>query len=105
MNTIYDLIEALGGNSVVAHHLNKPHSSTVSEMKRRGNIRVEYWPELISLAELRGIEGVTPEALMNMHLSGPNPNSNSTDAPPSGFENGAAPVSLGSPGNSPTSAT
>lgn len=70
MNTINELIEALGGNSAVAAHLGKRFPSTVSEMKRRGSVRVEYWPGLIELASQRKVAGVTADALMRLHVDG-----------------------------------
>ena len=100
MNTIYELVEALGGNSIVANHLGKPFPSTVSEMKRRGNIRVEYWPSLIELAKERNVYGVSAETLMQLHLK---QQSRTTDT--GGGTEMPAPVCPGVSGDTPNTST
>lgn len=47
--TVPEIIDQLGGIGPVATLLGKGYS-TVSEMKRRGTIPVEYWPALIEQA-------------------------------------------------------
>lgn len=66
MNSVPELIEAFGGNAVVAEIIGKK-PSTVSEMKRNRSIAVTYWPRLIDEAQVRGIDGVTAELLMRLH--------------------------------------
>lgn len=55
MNTVDDIFNEFGGPTAVGKVLGK-EPSTASEMKRRGSIPVEYWPQLIAAAQERGIE-------------------------------------------------
>lgn len=65
--TISELIGAFGGATEFARIIDKI-PSTASEMKRSGSIRVAYWPKIIAAAAERGINGVSSETLMLMHL-------------------------------------
>ena len=65
--TVPELIDAFGGATEFAKVIDKI-PSTASEMKRTGSIRVTYWPKIITAAAERGIKGVTPDTLMQMHL-------------------------------------
>ncbi len=67
INSVADLIDALGGPADVGRALHVGYS-TVSEMKRRGTISVYRWPAFISLAQEQGICGVSPEFLLNLHV-------------------------------------
>lgn len=49
MQTVRDIIKALGGNTAVGRIIGKG-PSTVSEMSRRGRIDVAYWPALVNAA-------------------------------------------------------
>lgn len=49
MQTVRDIIKALGGNTAVGRIIGKG-PSTVSEMSRRGRIDVSYWPALVNAA-------------------------------------------------------
>lgn len=64
-----EIINALGGNSIVARRIGKTPSA-VSEMKRRGAIPVRYWSELASLAGERGLQEITVERLAALHAEG-----------------------------------
>jgi len=68
METVADLIDAFGGPTAFASVIDLKNPSTASEMKRNGSIRVEYWPKIIEAARARGIKGVTPERLMQLHV-------------------------------------
>jgi len=68
--TISELIDAFGGPTKFATDVIGKNPSTASEMKRTGSIRIPYWPKIIAAAAERRIKGVTPEALMKMHLDG-----------------------------------
>lgn len=59
------LIDALGGNKVVADALPDCTASRVGQWKINNRIPVEYWPDTIALAEHRGIAGITSDWLMN----------------------------------------
>lgn len=63
--TVSELFDALGGNSAVAKIISK-EPSTVSEMRRSGNIRVRYWPAIIKAAREARVSGVSSESLMRM---------------------------------------
>lgn len=67
METVSDLITALGGNAAVSRVLDHKHASTVSEWRRRGSIPVEHWPRLVEAAAERGIR-LTYEQLVTMHV-------------------------------------
>jgi hypothetical protein len=49
MQNVGEIIDALGGSTAVARIIGKG-PSTVSEMKRRGSVPVEYWPSLVAAA-------------------------------------------------------
>lgn len=65
--SIPELIDAFGGASEFGRIIDKI-PSTASEMKRSGSIRVRYWPKIIAAASERGIEGVSYESLVQMHI-------------------------------------
>jgi hypothetical protein len=68
MCSIADMIEKFGGNTSFAEVLGK-RPSTVSEMKRRGSVPVEYWPRIVAAAQQLGMQGLSYEALVQMHVS------------------------------------
>lgn len=65
MDNVSLLIERLGGSAALGRVIGKG-ASTVSEMKRRGSIPVEYWPALRAEADRLGIE-ITYDRLVEMH--------------------------------------
>jgi DNA-binding transcriptional regulator YdaS (Cro superfamily) len=65
MQTASDIINVLGGNARVADHLGVG-PSTVSEMKRRNSIPVEYFPALVRVAEREGVKSLTLEKLVKV---------------------------------------
>lgn len=67
MYTIGDLISAFDGNTKFAAIIGK-NASTASEMKRRNSIPIEYWPRIIKAAREMGIEGVSNDTLVALHL-------------------------------------
>jgi hypothetical protein len=73
MHTGPDLIDALGGPTAFAKiiGLGPERSSTASEMKRSGAIRVKYWPAIIQAARDRGLRGVNEAMLVRIHLGRP----------------------------------
>jgi hypothetical protein len=64
-----DLIDALGGNTSVATHLETPEDPCqpvrVGQWKRSRSIPNEYWPELIIFAQQRGLQGIDADWMMN----------------------------------------
>ena len=55
MNTVPEIIERLGGNAEVSRKLSKAlerqiNPSTVSEMKRRKSIPLEYWGGFMAIS-------------------------------------------------------
>ncbi|MGL4812390.1 MAG: carph-isopro domain-containing protein [Beijerinckiaceae bacterium] len=65
--SVDDVLQAFGGVSEVAAILGKGYS-TVSEMKRRGNIPPAYWPALIEAAKAKAIpEEITADSLLRVH--------------------------------------
>ena len=65
IETIPQLIDALGGNKAVAEALGlKP--STVGEMKRLNSIRVRYWLKFTALAKSKKIK-LTFGDIADMH--------------------------------------
>lgn len=67
MKTIADhrgLIDALGGNKALAGKLTGCTPSRVGQWKIGNRIPVEYWPEIITLAEAAEINGITSDWLM-----------------------------------------
>jgi hypothetical protein len=59
-------LELLGGAASVAARLDRK-LTTVTSWGSRQSIPVEVWPELVKLADERGIEGITYEALTQVH--------------------------------------
>ena len=66
METVHDIIEALGGTSAFGRAIGVKQS-TASEMKRRASIPVEHWPKLILAAKETG-KIITNDELVEMHL-------------------------------------
>lgn len=58
-----ELIEALGGNKAVADALACRHQSAPSQWKMRGRIPADVWPQVIELAALAGITGISSDWL------------------------------------------
>lgn len=62
------LLDALGGNTVVAGHLANDDDPCppvrVGQWKLANSIPTEYWPDLIPLAHERGFTDITAEWLM-----------------------------------------
>jgi hypothetical protein len=69
MLTVADLIDEFGGSTKFAAVIGKG-PSTASEMKRRQSIPVEYWPSIIRAAPSAGIEGLTTDELVRLHVGG-----------------------------------
>lgn len=77
--TLDDLFRAFGGTSSLGRVIGKGQS-TASEMRRRGNIPVAYWPRLIeAAAQATPRIRLTAEVLMEMHQRVPAP---ASDPPP-----------------------
>ncbi len=68
METLNDLIAALGGPSQLARICGAAGASTGTEMKRRQSIPVTHWPNVIAAAKLLRLRGVDAELLMNLHV-------------------------------------
>lgn len=66
MNTVPELIDALGGVTAFSRIIGK-RPSTASEMKRNRSIHVDYWPRIIDAAAELGLKGVTADFLMRLH--------------------------------------
>lgn len=66
LKDVGSVIDALGGNAEVARFLDIG-ASAVSEMKRRGSIHARYFKPIVEMAEQRGVDGVTVDALVDMH--------------------------------------
>lgn len=66
IRTATQIINALGGNAIVARRIGRTPSA-VSEMKRRGTIPVRYWSEIASLAGESGLKGITVQKLATLH--------------------------------------
>lgn len=74
MKNVGDIFSDLGGLSAVGRIIGKG-PSTVSEMKRRNSVSVEYWPTLIAAAADETIAGkdnraafvLTYEMLVDAH--------------------------------------
>ncbi|MFG1330184.1 carph-isopro domain-containing protein [Xanthobacter autotrophicus] len=71
MQTVSNLIEALGGNAAFGRIIGK-RPSTASEMKRRGSIPVEYWPVVTAAAGEAGLK-IQYADLVAMHVAQPQP--------------------------------
>ena len=61
-----DVIEKFGGPSAVARRFDCGQS-TVSEMKRRGRIPLEYWPRLIHARQGKEL-GLSYDLLARLHI-------------------------------------
>lgn len=70
MDTVSDIISALGGPAFVSRSLALTGASTVSEWKRKGSIPVRYWPALISVARGVGV-ALDERVLVSAHISQP----------------------------------
>jgi hypothetical protein len=65
MKTIADIIEALGGTTLLARRLVPPIPiTTVSAWKTRENIPIAYWARIVEASEGK----ITPEALLQAHV-------------------------------------
>jgi hypothetical protein len=58
------LIDELGGNKVVADTLPDCPPVRVGQWKIGNRIPVEYWPDIIAMAEAKGLSFVNSEWLM-----------------------------------------
>lgn len=80
MNNVGDIFRALGGLTAVGRIIEKK-PSTVSEMKRRNRVDVDYWPTLIDAAsdpivaerDKRAVFTLTSDMLVDAH-NPPRPN-------------------------------
>lgn len=63
MDTVSDIIEALGGSTAIARELDMKAATTVASWKDRGSIPSEHWPPLLELARKRRV-ALTLERLM-----------------------------------------
>jgi hypothetical protein len=70
MDTIPELIDALGGPTAFAKFIGKG-ASTASEMKRSGRISVDYWPAVKAAAKECGLRGIDDAALARLNLAKP----------------------------------
>ncbi len=68
METVPDLIEALGGSTRLAGKLRLP-IATVGAWKARGSIPPRYFPTLVRIAAQQKVKGVTLESLVAMRVS------------------------------------
>jgi hypothetical protein len=76
MKNVGEIFTALGGLTAVSRIIGRG-VSTVSEMKRRGNIPVEYWPalvaaasdEAIAAADKRARFSLTNDMLVDAHIA------------------------------------
>lgn len=68
MRSVSDVIEALGGSSILAGELGLP-ATTVASWKSRGSIPDEHRPTLIKIARKKAIRGVDYESLTLMHAA------------------------------------
>lgn len=67
MNTIDEVFAGFSGTSAFAAAMGL-NLSTASEMRRRSSIPVRYWPKLVEAARERGIEGISFDSLVAMHV-------------------------------------
>jgi hypothetical protein len=75
MKDVGAIIDAFGGNAAMARIIEKG-ASTVSEMRRRGSIPIEYWPALVKAAadadiaarDKREVFELTNDVLVEAHL-------------------------------------
>jgi hypothetical protein len=66
--TISELIDELGGASVVAAPLQLP-PTTVASWKARESIPAKHWPGVLRVATERSVDGVTYERLVELHTA------------------------------------
>ena len=59
-------IDLLGGPGVIASATNRKYT-TVSSWHARQSIPVDAWPELIAMAEGKGVAGITYQTLAEVH--------------------------------------
>ena len=59
-------IDLLGGPGVIASATKRKYT-TVSSWHARQSIPVDAWPELIAMAEGKGVEGITYQTLAEVH--------------------------------------
>lgn len=57
MNSVHDVISALGGVPDVSRELGAPRS-TVAYWAYRGRIPFEWWDPLLAFAEKRGVQSI-----------------------------------------------
>lgn len=62
INDLQSVFAAFGSNVRLANVL-RVGPSAVSEMKRRNNIPVEYWPTIVGAAREIGLVGLTMEKM------------------------------------------
>jgi hypothetical protein len=80
MERVADIIDGLGGNSVVSREMGiKP--SAVSEMKRRNSIPPKYWLGLIRLSRSLGKRQITADELVAVHALADGVGSHDASAP------------------------
>ena len=66
IRSVADVIEALGGNSEVARYMNW-QPSRVSEIKRRGQMKLQDVRSFLRMAEDKGVEAITADLLIDLH--------------------------------------
>lgn len=66
MNTIAEIILALGGPTKVAKATGVSHAARVTDWRRYGSIPVKYWPALQAAAEDHGVS-LSYEQLVAIH--------------------------------------
>lgn len=66
MQTLSDVMDALGGVTAVSQMLSKP-LGTVSAWKTRGSVPAEYWQGLLNGARQRGLTDITSDLLVQIH--------------------------------------
>lgn len=72
------LIDALGGNTVVASEIADCTPVRVGQWKIGNRIPVEYWPAIIEIAQRKGLADIDSDWLMTTFR--PRVNSNGDDA-------------------------
>lgn len=65
MQTIPQIIDALGGPTEVARLTGQP-VPTVSAWKHRNKIPARHWPSLVSIAREKGVKGITLELFFSI---------------------------------------
>lgn len=69
MQTVPQIIEALGGPSAVARDLGQK-VPTVSAWKHRGKVPARYWPDLVSLARQKAVKGISLDVFFRIEREG-----------------------------------